>query len=160
MTDFPITDRDLVETAEKFELITKGEVAAFRTVDARGQDRMQMIRGDLRTSSAYVAIPVHSYDDGWRLRRHASVLSLDPVDKLKYVLELLTDHPGLFGSAEYAAAIAAFKEATQEAVNNLARAEIDKKIHDAEADIASLKRKREKLDKAGTDAYEAFLRKV
>lgn len=52
-----------------------------------------------------------------------------------------------------------FKEATQEAVNNLARAEIDKKIHDAEAGIARLKHQRAKLDKAGADAYEVFLRR-
>lgn len=50
-------------------------------------------------------------------------------------------------------------ETTQEAVNNLARAEIDKKIHDAEAGIAQLKHQRAKLDKAGADAYEVFLRR-
>lgn len=64
-------------------------------------------------------------------------------------------HPN---QTEAAAALKAFKEATQEAVNNLARAEIDKQIHDAEAGIAYLKGQRAKLDKAGADAYEVFLR--
>ena len=69
-------------------------------------------------------------------------------------------HPGLFCGALNAAAIAAFKEATQEAVNNLARAEIDQKIHNAEAGIAKLKYQRAKLDKAGADAYEVFLHRL
>lgn len=147
MSDYSIPNGDLKEVAEAFERITRGEVVAFRTENQRGKDGMQMVRGDLRKSSAYGA-----------LRKLAHVLSLDPVGQLKYVLEQLTVHPALFGSTEHAAALQAFKEATQEAVNNLARAEIDKQIHDAEAGIAYLKGQREKLDKAGADAYEVFLR--
>lgn len=109
MTDYSIPNGDLKEVAEAFERITRGEVVAFRTVDARGKEGMQMVRGDLRKSSAYVALPVRDYEEGWALRK-------------------------------------------------LARAEIDKQIHDAEAGIAYLKGQREKLDKAGADAYEVFLR--
>lgn len=159
MSKFSISNDDLTEVAKGFERITSGEVVAFRIVDARGTDGMQTVRGDLRKSSAYVAIPVHGYEDGWRLRKLALTLSLDPIGQMKYVLEQLTVHPGLYGSFEHTAAIAAFKEATQEAVNNLARAEIDKQINDAEAGIAHLKKQREKLDKAGADAYEVFLQK-
>lgn len=158
MSDYSIPNGDLKEVAEAFERITRGEVVAFRTENPRGKDGMQMVRGDLRKSSAYVALPVRDYEEGWALRKLAHVLSLDPVGQLKYVLEQLTVHPALFGSTEHAAALQAFKEATQEAVNNLARAEIDKQIHDAEAGIAYLKGQREKLDKAGADAYEVFLR--
>lgn len=158
MSDYSIPNDDLKEVAEAFDRITRDEVVAFRTVDARGKDGMQMVRGDLRKSSAYVALPVRDYDEGWALRKLSHVLSLDPVGQLKYVLEQLTVHPALFGSTEHAAAIAAFKESTQEAVNNLARAEIDKQIHDAEAGIAYLKSQRAKLDKAGADSYEVFLR--
>ena len=155
---FPITNRDLSEVAEEFERISPGEVVAFRTVDEHGTERMQMVRGTLNKASAYIALPVRCFEDGHSLRRLAGVLNLDPVGQLKYVLDQLTNFPGLYGSTEHAAAIAAFKEATQEAVNNLARAEIDKQIHDAEAGIAYLKGQREKLDKAGLDAYEVFLR--
>ena len=158
MSDYSIPNGDLKEVAEAFERITRGEVVAFRTANPRGTDDMQMVRGDLRKSSAYVALPVRDYEEGWALRKLAHVLSLDPVGQLKYVLEQLTVHPALFGSTEHAAALKAFKEATQEAVNNLARAEIDKQIHDAEAGIAYLKGQRAKLDKAGADAYEVFLR--
>ena len=156
---FPITNRDLSEVAEEFERITSGEVVAFRTVDERGAERMQMVRGTLSKASAYIALPVHGYDDGHRLRRIAGVLNLDATGQLKYVLDQLTSYPGLYGSYEYGAALAAFKEATQEAVANLARAEIDKQINDAEAGIAHLKKQREKLDKAGADTYEVFLQK-
>ena len=155
---FPITNRDLSEVAEKFERITPGEVVAFRTVDEHGAERMQMVRGTLSKASAYIALPVRGFEDGHGLRKLARVLSLDPVGQLKYVLDQLTNYPGLYGSYEYGAALAAFKEATQEAVNNLARAEIDKQIRDAEVGIAHLKKQREKLDKAGADAYEVFLR--
>lgn len=159
MRDYSISNSDLSEVAKGFERIAGGEVVAFRTVDAHGTDGMQMVRGDLRRASAYVAIPVYGYEDGWRLRKLAHTISLDPIGQMKYVLEQLTAHPGLYGSTEHAAALAAFKEATQEAVNNLARAEIDMQIHNAETGIAHLKKQREKLDKAGADAYEVFLRK-
>lgn len=49
-------------------------------------------------------------------------------------------------------------DATQEAVKNLALAEIDHKIRTAEAGISVLKRNRDKLNKAGMDAYEIFTR--
>lgn len=159
MTDYSIPNGDLEEVARAFTQIADGEAVAFRTVDPHGRDGLQMVYGDLRKSSAYVAIPVHSYEYGWRLRKRCHLLTLDAIDQLKYTLEQLTVHPGLFGSYEYGAALAAFKDATQEAVNNLARAEIDKKIHDAEAGIAQLKHQRAKLDKAGADAYEVFLRR-
>lgn len=155
---FPITNRDLSEVAEEFERISPGEVVAFRTVDEHGAERMQMVRGTLSKASAYIALPVRSFEDGHRLRQLAGVLNLDPTGQLKYVLDQLVNYPGLYGSYEYGAALAAFKESTQEAVNNLARAEIDKQIHDAEAGIAYLKSQRAKLDKAGADSYEVFLR--
>lgn len=156
MTDYSVPNGDLEEVAKAFGKITADGVVAFRTA---GRDGLQMVYGDLCKASAYVAIPVHSYEDGWRLRKRCHLLTLDAIDQLKYTLERLTVHPGLFGSYEYGAALAAFKDATQEAVNNLARAEIDKKIHDAEAGIAQLKHQRAKLDKAGADAYEVFLRR-
>lgn len=159
MSDYSVPNGDLKEVAEAFERLTRGEVVAFRTADARGKDGMQMVRGDLRKSSAYVALPVRDYEEGWALRKLAHTISLDPIGQMKYVLEQLTAHPGLYGGVETAAALAAFKEATQEAVNNLARAEIDMQIRTAEDGIARLKKQREKLDKAGADAYEVFLRK-
>lgn len=159
MIDYAIPNSDLEEVAKAFAQITDGEAVAFRTVDPHGRDGLQMVYGDLRKSSAYVAIPVHSYEEGWRLRKRCHLLTLDGIGKLKYVLDELLTYPGLYGSFEYTAALKAFKETTQEAVNNLARAEIDKKIRNAEAGIAYLKGQREKLDKAGADAYEVFLRK-
>lgn len=114
--------------------------------------------GDLRKASAYVAIPVSSWDEGWRLRKLARVLTLDPIGHLKYVLEQLSVNPGIFGGYDYGQALATFKEATQEAVKNLALAEIDHKIRTAEAGISVLKKNRARLEKAGTDAYEIFTR--
>ena len=158
MTDCSIPNSDLEEVAKAFTQIADGEAVAFRTVDPHGRDGMQMVYGDLRKSSAYIAIPVHSWEEGWRLRKRCYLLTLDAIDQLKYVLEQLTAHPGLFGSYEYGAALATFKEATQEAVKNLALAEIDHKIRTAEAGISMLKKNRDKLNKAGADAYEIFTR--
>lgn len=152
MTDYAIPNGDLEMVAEAFESIATGEVVAFRTVGHHGEDRQLMIRGNLRKASAYIAIPVHSHEEGWRLRKRCHLLTLDAIDQL-------INYPGLYGSFEYGAAIKAFKEATQEAVNNLARAEIDEKIRDAEACISQLETQRKKLDKAGADAYEVFLRR-
>lgn len=136
MTDYSIPNGDLKEVAEAFERITRGECVAFRTVDARGKDGMQMV---CRWCAVTSARAQHTSRSLCATTRRGG-------------------HPALFGRTEHAAAIAAFKESTQEAVNNLARAEIDKQIHDAEAGIAYLKGQREKLDKAGADAYEVFLR--
>lgn len=158
MTDYSIPNGDLEEVAQAFGKITHGAVVAFRTVDPHGRDGMQMVYGDLRKSSAYVAIPVTSWEEGWRLRKLARVLTLDAIGQLKYILEQLEVNPGIFGSHDYGAALAAFKDATQEAVKNLALAEIDHKIRTAEAGISALKRNRDKLNKAGTDAYEIFTR--
>lgn len=159
MTDYAIPNGDLEMVAEAFERIATGEVVAFRTVGPHGEDRQLMIRGNLRKASAYIAIPVHNHEEGWRLRKHCHLLTLDAIDQLKYVLDQLINYPGLYGSFEYGAALKAFKQATQEAVNNLARAEIDKKIRDAEACISQLETQRKKLDKADADAYEVFLRR-
>lgn len=95
MTDYSIPDGDLEEVARAFTQIADGEAVAFRTVDPHGRDGLQMVYGDLRKSSAYVAIPVHSYEDGWRLRKRCHLLTLDAIDQLKYTLEQLTVHPGL-----------------------------------------------------------------
>lgn len=160
MTDYAIPNSDLEKVAEAFERIATGEVVAFRTVGHHGEDRQLMIRGNLRKASAYIAIPVHSYEEGWRLRKRCHLLTLDAIDQLKYVLDQLINTPGLYGSFEYGAALAAFKEATQEAVNNLARAEIDRKVKDAKAYISKLETQRKKLDKAGADAYEVFLHRL
>lgn len=159
MSCHSVQDGTLIAAAEEFEHITPGEVVAFRTIGPHGEVGMQMVRGTLSKSSAYIALPVHTYDEGQRLSRLAHVLALDAVGQLKYVLDQLTQCPGLFGSTEYAAVIAAFKEATQEAVNNLTRAEIDKKIHHAETYISQLETRRKKLDESGADAYEVFLRR-
>ena len=158
MTDYSIPNGDLEEVAKAFAQFASGEVVAFRTVDPHGRDGMQMVYGDIRKSSAYVAIPVHSWDEGWRLRKIARVLTLDPIGHLKYVLEQLSVNPGIFGDYDYGQALATFREATQEAVKNLALAEIDQKIRTAEAGISMLKRNRDKLNKAGADAYEIFTR--
>lgn len=40
---------------------------------------------------------------------HLRHLTLDAIDQLKYTLDQLTVHPGLFGSYEYSAALAAFQ---------------------------------------------------
>lgn len=158
MTDYSVPNGDLEEVAKAFEKITTSTPVAFRTVDPHGRDGMQMVYGDLRKASAYVALPVPSWEEGWRLRKLAKVLTLDAIGQLKYILEQLEVNPGIFGSHDYGAALAAFKDATQEAVKNLALAEIDHKIRTAEAGISVLKRNRNKLNKAGTDAYEIFTR--
>ncbi len=159
MTDYAITNSDLEETAKAFGKITADGVVAFRTVDPHGRDGMQMVYGDIRKAPAYVAIPVRSWDEGWRLRKLARVLTLDPIGHLKYILEQLSANPGIFGGYDYWQALATFKEATQEAVKNLALAEIDHKIHNAEAGISVLKKNRARLEKEGADAYEVFLRR-
>lgn len=104
------------------------------------------------------AIPVSSWDEGWRLRKLARVLTLDPIGHLKYVLEQLSANPGIFGGYDCGQALATFKEATQEAVKNLALAEIDHKIHNAEAGISVLKKNRARLEKEGEDVYKIFTR--
>lgn len=158
MTDYAIPNSDLEEVAKAFAQFASGEVVAFRTVDPHGRDGLQMVYGDIRKSSAYVAIPVSSWDEGWRLRKLARVLTLDPIGHLKYVLEQLSVNPGIFGGYDCGQALATFKEATQEAVKNLALAEIDHKIHNAEAGISVLKKNRARLEKEGADAYEIFAR--
>lgn len=160
MTNYSAPNGDLEEVARAFDKLSTGEVVAFRTVDPHGRDGMQMVYGDIRKSSAYVAIPVHSWEEGWRLRKLAKALTLDAIGQLKYILEQLEADPRIFGSHEYRAALATFKEATQEAVKNLALAEIDQKIRTAEARISVLKRNRDNLNKADTDAYEIFTRQL
>lgn len=158
MTDYSISNGDLEEVAKAFEKITTSAPVAFRTVDPHGRDGMQMVYGDLRKASAYVALPVHTWEEGWRLRKLAKVLTLDAIGQLKYILEQIEVNLSIFGSTGCGPALATFKEATQEAVKNLALAEIDHKIHTAEAGISMLKKNRARLEKEGADAYKIFTR--
>lgn len=98
MTDCSIPNGDLEEVAKAFAQFASGEVVAFRTVDPHGRDGMQMVHGDIRKSSAYVAIPVHSYEDGWRLRKRCHLLTLDAIGQLKYILEQLEVNPSIFAA--------------------------------------------------------------
>lgn len=140
---------DLYDTPEKWEKIIDGAMGAARDYDAQSisSDNTEHTRAALEEleQSHLLEELNHPFSSIGRtiFNRNMASLIVSAADSV---------------DSQLAAALQAFKEATQEAVNNLARAEIDKQIHDAEAGIAYLKGQRAKLDKAGADSYEVFLR--